>query len=309
MSISCGSASATPPIRSKERFLEDCGGGVYQLRDHVSTQRRIAEFFADSPGAATGIRDGLLDCASEVLFFEVPGSHGTLFHPRCAMQTTRSYQELDADDRWRVEQLYIDYFYRRQEDFWQARGYEKLPAMRRASPMLLCGEDLGMVPACVPGVLKELGILSLEIQRMPKTHEIEFFDPKDAPYMSVVSPSTHDMPTLARLVEGGLPDDRPLRLADVRDRLSGGGTLGRTRRPASSGSTSTRRPCGRFSRCRTCSPSTRSIRHPEPEAERINVPAIMPFYWRYRMHLSLDELAAARGFNERLASLIHRAGR
>ena len=96
------------------------------------------------------LRDGLLDCASDVLFFEVPGSNGTLFHPRCSMQMTRSFQELDDDTKWRVDDLYVDYFYRRQEDFWQARGYEKLPVMRRASPMLLCGEDLGMVPACVP---------------------------------------------------------------------------------------------------------------------------------------------------------------
>ena len=35
--------------------------------------------------------------------------------------------------------------------------------------MLVCGEDLGMVPHCVPEVMDQLGILSLEIQRMPKT--------------------------------------------------------------------------------------------------------------------------------------------
>ena len=76
------------------------------------------------------IRDALLDCASEVLLFEVPGSAGRWFHPRCQMRMTRSYQELDDDVKWRLDELYDDYFHRRQEDFWQARGYEKLPVMR-----------------------------------------------------------------------------------------------------------------------------------------------------------------------------------
>lgn len=31
--------------------------------------------------------------------------------------------------------------------------------------MLVCGEDLGMVPKCVPPVLELIGILGLRIQR------------------------------------------------------------------------------------------------------------------------------------------------
>jgi 4-alpha-glucanotransferase len=290
-----------------ERFLQASGSGYYQLREAVSTQRRIVEHFAGEP-SDDWIQGGLLDCASEVLFFEVPGSHGTLFHPRCSMQATHSFRELDSDDRWRVEELYNDYFYRRQEDFWQARGYEKLPAMRKASPMLLCGEDLGMVPACVPGVMKELGILSLEIQRMPKTHEIEFFNPEHAPYMSVVSPSTHDMPTLRAWWKED--SHTAARFAWQ--------MLGLAFPPLDlSGEVATRIIWQHLQ-----SPAMwaifplqdllaidETIRHPDTDAERINVPAIMPFYWRYRMHLGLDELAAADGFNRNLAKLIHSAGR
>ena len=44
--------------------------------------------------------------------------------------------------------------------------------------------------------MKNLGLLSLEIQRMPKNLGREFFHPKDAPYLSVVTPSTHDMSTI-----------------------------------------------------------------------------------------------------------------
>ncbi|MEX1115245.1 MAG: 4-alpha-glucanotransferase [Akkermansiaceae bacterium] len=291
-------------------YLHDCGSGYWQLRENVATQRRIVDHFATLPqdGHNGWIREGLLDCASDVLFFEVPGSSGTLFHPRCSMQMTRSYQELEADNLWRVEELYIDYFYRRQEDFWQARGYERLPAMRLASPMLLCGEDLGMVPACVPGVLRELGILSLEIQRMPKTSDVEFFDPAKAPYMSVVSPSTHDMPTLrawwredsevtSRFARRMLGIDSAA--AELSSELAARIIFQHLQSPA----------MWAIFPLQDLLAIDDEIRHPHPEAERINVPAIMPYYWRYRMHLDLDELAAAEGFNRRIARLIQASRR
>ncbi len=287
----------------KERFLQDHGAGCFSLREEVSNQRKITDLVADEK-----IRAGLLDCASGVLFFEVPGSHGTLFHPRCAMQATHSYRELHSDDRWRVEELYNDYFFRRQEEFWQAQAYEKLPAMRKASPMLLCGEDLGMVPACVPGVLRELGILSLEIQRMPKTHEIEFFHPADAPYLSVVSPSTHDMPTLRAWWEEDYQTTarfaaQMLWIASPEKELSGDLAERMIEQHLQSPAMWAIFPL------QDLLAMDELLRHPQPEAERINVPAIMPFYWRYRMHLGLDELADAGDFNGKLARIIHSAGR
>ena len=299
----------------KSEYLEACGHGYWKLRDFVANQRQIVECFLELTASEAPDRDryerlqqGLLDCASEVLLFEIPGSNGRQFHPRCLMQMTRSYQELDDDVRWRLDELYHDYFYRRQEGFWQARGYEKLPVLRRASPMLLCGEDLGMVPACVPGVMAELGILSLEIQRMPKNPQTEFFHPADAPYMSVVSPSTHDMPTL----RGWWREDGKLTGHFAWSMLG-------VDFPALhlSGETA-----ASIIGLHLHSPAMwavfplqdllamdESIRHAEPEFERINVPAIMPHYWRYRMHLGLEQLATAEEFNQRLRGMITAAGR
>jgi 4-alpha-glucanotransferase len=224
------------------------------------------------------------------------------------MQMTRSFQALDAEVRQRVEDLYNDYFYRRQEDFWQARGYEMLPLMRRASSMLLCGEDLGMVPACVPGVLRELGILSLEIQRMPKSSRTEFVDLRNVHYMSVVSPSTHDMPTL----RAWWREDPAVVARFVRESF---GNL--AAEPELSGEIASE-----ILKQHLVSPAMWAIfplqdllaideglRHPDPEAERINVPAIMPFFWRYRVHLGLSELQGADEFNRRVGRLIADAGR
>ena len=300
---------------AKDVYLEHRGGAVYQLREFVSTQRAIVDHFTtwDAGDAAVDermkrLREGLLDCASDVLFFEVPGSGGRQFHPRCSMQMTRSFQELDDDAKRRIDELYVDYFFRRQEEFWQAQGYEKLPVMRRASPMLLCGEDLGMVPDCVPGVLKELGILSLEIQRMPKRSDVDFSDPAHAPYLSVVSPSTHDMPTLRSWWQ---EDSRTT--ADFAWQMLG---------HAFPSSELSGELAAQILRQHLESPAMwavfplqdllavdEELRKPDADSERINVPAIMPYYWRYRMHLSLDDLAAAHGFNERIAGLLDATGR
>jgi 4-alpha-glucanotransferase len=288
-------------------YFEKIDGERYRLREFVATQRRIVEHFGANSEDDL-LKQGLMDCVSEVLFFEVPGSNGTLFHPRCSLQATKSFQWLPQDLRATVEDLYIDYFFRRQEDFWQARGLETLPAMRKASSMLLCGEDLGMVPACVPGVLRELGILSLEIQRMPKDAGVEFFDPALAPYLSVVSPSTHDMATLrswwledpaatsrfaAQMLGLFSPD------TELTDDLATRIIWQHLHSPA----------MWAIFPLQDLWAMDETLRHPQPETERINVPAIMPYYWRYRMHVPLEKLATAEGFNQKLARLIESSGR
>lgn len=299
--------------RVRGHCLTDLGGGRLALRDGLATQRAIAEHFAAGPddldeAARARLRDGLMELAAEVLLIEAPGGGGQLFHLRVGMHGTRSFRELPQHEQERFDALYIDYFYRRQERFWEARGLEKLPAMREASPMLLCGEDLGMVPACVPGVLDRLGILSLGIQRMPKDPRIEFSHPAHAPYLSVVSTSTHDMPPLrAWWEEDG---HRAARFAWH--------LLGLAGPPAAMTGEIARRIIEQHLH----SPAMwailplqdllaidESLRHPEPARERINVPAIIPFYWRYRMHLGIEELSAADGFNGQLRGMIERAGR
>jgi 4-alpha-glucanotransferase len=294
----------------KQRFIEPFRSDSWMLRDAFSNQRKIEEYFGaiDEAHPDWLLKEALMDCVSDVMFFEVPGSDGWEFHPRYGLQNTKSYQELHDDIKWRIDELYNDYFYRRQEEFWKAKGYEKLPAMRRASSMLLCGEDLGMVPACVPGVLKNLGILSLEIQRMPKTSNVAFFHPVDAPYMSVVSPSTHDMPTL----RGWWREDAEV-TAPFAWQLFGinlppvelSGEIAQSiidqhlKSPA----------MWAIFPLQDLLAMDEALRLADPDAERINVPAIIPFYWRYRSHLSVEELAKAENFNGLVKNLVKESGR
>jgi 4-alpha-glucanotransferase len=111
------------------------------------------------------------------------------------MQSTFSFRFLDPHTQGQLKELYVDYFFRRQDEFWRKEAMKKLPALKRASDMLICGEDLGLVPACVPDVMKQLGILSLEIQRMPKDPNKEFFHPNEALFISSHT-VPHDMSTI-----------------------------------------------------------------------------------------------------------------
>lgn len=296
----------------RQDFLIDWDLGCYGLKEHFSTQRGLEEFFANlKPGDWANkewIKQALMDLVGEVLFLEVKGSEGKEFHPRMSMMETRSFTQLDPDTRGKLAQLYDDYFYQRQEKFWAAKALEKLPAMRAASDMLLCGEDLGMVPACVPGVMSAMGMLSLEIQRWPKSGSAEFFHPAHAPYMSVVSTGTHDMETL----RSWWRSDEQVRsrfawdmfgIAFPEKELSG-------------------EMASRIIDQHLHSPAMwalfpfqdliaidERLRDKDTEGERINVPAIIPYYWKWRMKPTISELSAAAKFNTTLAELISQSGR
>ncbi len=51
------------------------------------------------------------------------------------------------------------------------------------------------------------------------------------------------------------------------------------------------------------------IRRADPREEQINVPANSRHYWRYRMHITVEQLLAAEAFNSRVAALIADSGR
>jgi 4-alpha-glucanotransferase len=84
------------------------------------------------------------------------------------MESTSSFRYLDYHTQQQLKALYVDYFFRRQDDFWMKEAMKKLPALKRSTNMLVCGEDLGMVPHCVPDVMSQLGILSLKYNACQK---------------------------------------------------------------------------------------------------------------------------------------------
>jgi 4-alpha-glucanotransferase len=293
--------------RIKREFLVQNKSGGYSLRDEFGTQRQVERYFAtlELSEQNAKLKQGLFDLISNVILFEVEGSQGQQYHFRLGIQTTSSFQNLDPQTRAQLEELYVDYFFRRQEEFWKQQALQKLPALKRATNMLVCGEDLGMVPACVPEVMKELGLLSLEIQRMPKALGQQFSRPAEAPYLSVVTPGSHDMST----IRGWWKEERDLIQRFYNQELGLLGVAPEEGEPWLN---------KRIVEQHLASPAMWSIfqmqdllgmeerlRRDNPDEERINVPANPKNYWRYRMHLTLERLLGEKAFNDALRNSIH----
>ena len=285
----------------------------FDLKPEFSTQRLVVQYFENQPATEQNIRlrDGLCNLIANVILLDPASAEGggAGLHFRFGIEKTTSFQNLPEAVKGPLMALYVNYFYRRQDDFWQEKAMEKLPALKRATNMLICGEDLGMVPHCVPDVMKELGILSLEIQRMPKAAGATFFHPKDAPYLSVVTPSTHDMSTL----RGWWEEDRDLSQRFFNEILGYEGKapwfcepwLNRAivwqhfRSPAMWSIFQLQDLLGMDDK----------LRRENPHDERINVPANPRHYWRYRVHIALEDLLAADDFNADIRKMTAESGR
>lgn len=279
-----------------------------RLRPEYSTQRKVLEKFPGKDGEQTAIREGLMHIIENVLFVEDPRRKG-MWHPRIAAQYTCSYRLLDEYRRRAFDRLYDDFFYRRHNAFWKESAMRKLPSLLSATGMLACGEDLGMIPDCVPDVMNEYQILSLEIQRMPKNPQETFADPAHYPYRSVCTTSTHDMNPIRAWWE----EDRSVTARFWHEVLGGQGDAPWFCEPWI---------CRRIVEMHLSSPSMLailplqdwlatdgSLRLEDPSRERINIPAIPRHYWRYRMHLTLESLLLQSSFNSSLREMISASGR
>jgi 4-alpha-glucanotransferase len=244
-----------------------------------------------------------------VILLEVEGSEGKQFHFRISMESTSSFRYLEWHVQQQLKDLYVNYFYNRQEDCWEHEAMSKLPALKRATNMLVFGEDLGMVPRSVPDVMRQLGILSLEVQRMPKNPAREFFHPSEAPYLSVVTPSTHDMST----IRGWWEEDAVKTQRFFNQELGQWGdaprfceawinkaiVLQHLHSPAQ----------WAIFQLQDIMGMSEEFRRENPNDERINVPANPHYYWRYRMHLTLEELLKEKEFNSALRLEVEVSGR
>lgn len=292
-----------------EMFFDQKTDGFYKFKSIFDTQQKIKTWI-DKHSEWEEHQDALFYLASNVLFFMEEGAEQKVFHPRIDFLKLPTFTALDADTKQKLEILYNNYFYHRQEEFWRQQAMTKLPALKEATKMLICGEDLGMVPESVPGVMSDLGILSLEIQRMSKTPTTEFLKAEHIPYLSVASPSTHDMSPIRLWWE-------ELKWEEKRRFLQN--ELGITGEP----------PYYLEPWLATIIIKQHldwksmwivfplqdilaiddKLRRENPIAERINVPANPQHYWRYRMHLTLEQLLLEDKFNQKVERLIIMSGR
>ena len=295
----------------KQNYLQADGYGNYNLREEFSTQRKVEDHFFSTEANEhyDWVKQKLFDLISNVILFEVENSNAQQFHFRFAVESTKSFQYLDQHTQNQLKDLYVDYFFRRQDDFWMKEAMKKLPALKRSTNMLICGEDLGLVPGSVPDVMKQLGLLSLEIQRMPKQTEREFFHPNDAPYLSVVTPSTHDMST----IRGWWEEDRNKTQRFFNYELGQWGDAPYFCEPWVNKAILVQHlyapSMWSIFQLQDILGISKELRRENPHEERINVPAIPKYYWRYRMHLYLEDLLNADEFNTELKENVQACGR
>ena len=293
----------------KTKYLDYDHDDIWKLKPAYDTQRKIEKAFDGvTDEHELHLRDGLYSLVSDVLFVR-DHKDNSKFHPRISAQFNFTYEALYDNDKAAFNRLYNDYFYRRNNQFWYDEAMKKLPVLVQATRMLVCAEDLGMVPDCVSWVMNELRVLSLEIQSMPKDPHVRFGHLNINPYRSVCTFSTHDMPTLRQwwdedisrtqdyfntmlYHEGPAPHPLPGWLA--RDIVS---------RQLASPSM-------------LCVLSIQDwlamderIRLKDADAERINIPANPHYYWRYRMHVSIEKLMNDASFTENVRDLVKQSGR
>ena len=293
----------------KTKYLDHAHDDIWKMKAAYDTQRKVEKAFEGvTEQRELNLRDGLYSLISNVLFVRDHKEEGK-YHPRISAQFNFTYEALYDADKASFNRLYNDYFYRRNNQFWYDEAMKKLPVLVQATRMLVCAEDLGMVPDCVSWVMNELRVLSLEIQSMPKDPHVRFGHLGRNPYRSVCTFSTHDMATLRQwwdedasrtqdyfnsmlYHEGNAPHPLPGWLA--RDIVS---------RQLASPSM-------------LCVLSIQDwlamderIRLDDADAERINIPANPHHYWRYRMHINLENLMADKSFTESIRNLIVHNGR
>ncbi len=293
----------------RDTYLEPIGDGRYRMRPEYDTQRKIEAAFADKKGEEDcNLRDGLYALISDVLFVR-DHRDPNKFHPRICVQFDYIYESLYDSDKQIFNQLYNEYYYRRNNQFWYREAMQKLPKITEATRMLVCAEDLGMVPDCVAWVMNELRILSLELQSMPKDPSVRFGIIEKNPYRSVCTISSHDMPTLRQWW-----DEDMNRTQDYYNQVLG--MYGVAPHPLPGWLA--RNIIANHLACPSmlCVLSIQdwfsideNIRLADANAERINIPANPRHYWRYRMHHSIEQLMESADFNQNIINLIREGGR
>lgn len=293
----------------RDNFLTRKAYDMYELKSEYDTQVKLrAHFHGRNDENSLWIRDGLYKICSDVLFIE-DEKQPDMYHPRLGAIYEPVYDILPAEEKDAFMRIYNNYFHERHNAFWENLARKRLAEDLGETRMMVCGEDLGMLPEGMAAAMDSERILTLEVQAMPKNRDYEFAHLEANPYRSVATITTHDMPTLrlwweedagrvqryyATMLqkEGKAPGSLPAHIAEeivarhlycpsmlcvlsIQDWLAMDGEL-----------------------------RSRDVR-----GERINAPYDPYNHWKYRMDVSMEQLCAADKFNGKIRTMITRSKR
>ncbi|OEL17021.1 4-alpha-glucanotransferase DPE2 [Dichanthelium oligosanthes] len=295
-------------------FLNEYQKQCYEFKDDCNTEKKIIAKIKTSPEKSLwiekedSIRRGLFDLLQNIVLIRDP-EDPTKFYPRFNLEDTSSYRDLDEHGKNVLRRLYYDYYFARQENLWRQNALKTLPVLLNSSDMLACGEDLGLIPACVHPVMQELGLIGLRIQRMPSEPNMEFGIPSQYSYMTVCAPSCHDCSTLRAWWE----EDEGRRSRFYKT------VVGSDQEPPSR---CTPEVVHFVVQQHFDAPSMWAIfplqdllalkdkytTRPAPE-ETINDPTNPKHYWRFRVHVTLESLLDDKDIQATIKDLVTSSGR
>lgn len=278
-----------------------------QFKPAFDTQEKVAAYFSAHP-EKDFLKQPLFDLLCNIILLKDEGRNNA-YHFRISMQMTSSYSHLSGHEQQLMTSMYHQYFFETQNGLWYREVQSKLDAIQKSSSMLICAEDLGMVPEMVEDVLKNREMLSLQVQRMPKVSTENFTHPGNAAYLSVVTPSTHDMSTIRQWWE----EDRANTQVFFNQILGHYGEapfycepwiardviLQHLRSPA----------MWAVFLLQDLMAINGLVRRENPNEERINIPADPNHYWNYRMHVNLEDLLENKEYCNELRQLVVHSGR
>lgn len=201
-----------------------------------------------------------------------PGMYQPLINP--------ASQNLPQWQQERFGALYNDFFYHRHDEFWRRNAERKLPELLGATGMLACGEDLGMVPDCVPGVMDHERILSLRMRGMEN----------EGPWkqLSVCATSSHDMETLRMQCDH---DPEPWEVRNMLwEFLASPSMLA-------------------IFPLQDWVALDKRFRRGDRNVERINYPADSDNHWKFRIHFNLQDLMQESELNVAVTGLLKDSSR
>ncbi|MDR2465476.1 MAG: 4-alpha-glucanotransferase [Streptococcaceae bacterium] len=284
-------------------YLQDRGWGNYEFKEEFNTQAKI-----DAALEEGWIKNALFTLHENVIFVQ-DSNNPELLHPRVELMNTSSWREFGEPFRNQLARLHEEYFYHRNTDYWGELAKEKLPQIIHASNMLPCGEDLGMVPSNVPFIMGELEILRLIVERMPSIPGHMVNDLDSAPYLSVATPSSHDTSTLRMWWE----EDPDFTKDYFHYIMKKGGEV-----PETATTDVMQEIIYRHMDCNAMLTVFtiqdlfgvhESTRVEDPRSEKINDTSKPFHYWRYRVHLTNEEMMEKKEWIERIKSMVQHSKR
>jgi 4-alpha-glucanotransferase len=286
------------------RFFENGPDHSYRFQEKFKNQKNIEE----TADISDQERRSLHELFENVLLIRDTDKLDT-FYPRIGLENTESFRNLKPSEQEYFKSLQQLYFSKEQDLLWEQEALKKLKIFQQATHMEICAEDLGMVPACTERVLKELSFLRLFIQRMPKAAGEEFTDFSEFDFLSVCSPSNHDTSTLRQWWREDFNKSQRYYNTILKE-------SGEAPREANE------ELCRKIIKMHLESQSKWAIFliqdllsvHAELKKkgdgkERINYPSISQFYWKYRLHINLEDLIQRSDFSSSLRSLLLESGR